>query len=94
MAVNITCLMTFFASTILGTDKWDLCEEDPHCLCGKSGLTDPLCAPPDVVETYCGLDNTQSLVRKIFFEIKSTILFFLKIKIVLILLNFNHLILL
>ena len=62
MAINITCLMTFFASTTLSQDRWDLCEEDPHCLCGKSGLTDPMCAPPDVVETYCGENNTTSRV--------------------------------
>ena len=64
MTVNITCLMTFFASTMLGQDRWDLCEEDPHCLCGKSGLTDPLCAPPDVVETYCG-DNSNNNASRV-----------------------------
>ena len=64
MSVNITCLMSFFASAVLESDRWDLCEEDSHCLCGKWSTTEPLCAPPNVVETYCGLDhNNASLVK-------------------------------
>ena len=53
--INVTCLMTFFSSAIIAGDKWDLCEEDPHCLCGKWGMQEPLCAPPDVVESVCGM---------------------------------------
>ena len=54
MSANVSCLMSLFASSIIATERWQVCEDDPNCLCGQWGEVDPLCAPPHIVEEYCG----------------------------------------
>ena len=55
--INITCLLGFFSKETTRGDTWAFCEEEEwHCLCGRRSH-EPLCAPPDVVEAVCSLDN-------------------------------------
>jgi hypothetical protein len=56
IAINATCLLSFFSTTIISSEpRWELCEDDPHCLCGSWGHVAPLCAPPDIAQKYCSI---------------------------------------
>ena len=59
LALNLTCMLSFFAWEHTRREKfgWYFCEDDPHCICAKSGMLDPLCAPPMLAEEHCALRN-------------------------------------
>jgi hypothetical protein len=75
--INITCLLGFFSKETTRGDTWAFCEEEEwHCLCGRRSH-EPLCAPPDVVEAVCSLDNpTVSIFENKF--VKNKVSFFKK----------------